>query len=386
MADKNVKDTFVVDGISSTQDSSSGAQNTTLVPQGVTPEEAEKIKQSAITLAQQLIDAAGSKELEIADSMAGLGIQAQRQAASELGLLKAKVKDLCGREGLTNQVTGDLVDLRIALKQIVPPELKREGLLPRIMSFLPLRRRLLRILEKIALSYEPVSRQVAVIETRLREGRTVLARDNVELRKLYERVEVQQPAIMKFIFMGEVLSQQLDELMNRVTNAKKREAIRNALYDVTMRIQDLRAMAEVHSQFFVSMEMTRQNNTRLAQAVDRTLTLATNVVTVGLAIQVALARQRRVLEATQRTREFLGDMIVANAENIRRHTEEIGDVYKEPVIALGKITQAHDALVEAIDMANRLKDEGLASARDNISKLNRLAGTLETRISEQEHR
>jgi uncharacterized protein YaaN involved in tellurite resistance len=191
---------------------------------------------------------------------------------------------------------------------------------------------------------------------------------------------------MKFIFMGEVLSEQLDDLMNQVTDAKKRETIRNALYDVTMRVQDLRAMSEVHSQFFVSMEMTRQNNTRLAQAVDRTITLATNVVTVGLAIQVALARQRRVLEATQRTREFLGDMIVANAENIRRHTEEIGDVYKEPVIAIEKITQAHDALVEALDIASRLKDEGIASARDNISKLTQLAGTLETRSLQQDHR
>ena len=38
-------------------------------------------------------------------------------------------------------------------------------------------------------------------------------------------------------------------------------------------------MQEVHLQYFVSIELTRQNNNRLGQAVDRTLTLATNVVT-----------------------------------------------------------------------------------------------------------
>jgi uncharacterized protein YaaN involved in tellurite resistance len=221
-----------------------------------------------------------------------------------------------------------------------------------------------------------------VIESRLCEGRTILARDNVELRKLYERVEAQQPAVIKFAFVGEILMKELDELMNRSADERKREVIRSTLYDVTMRVQDLRAMSEVYSQFFVSMDMTRQNNTRLAQAVDRTLTLATNVVTVGLAIQVALARQKRVLDATQRTREFLGDMIVANAETIRRHTEEIGDVYKEPVIAVEKITQAHDALVEAIAMANQLKDEGIKSAHANIAKLNLLAGTLDRRLAQ----
>ena len=40
-------------------------------------------------------------------------------------------------------------------------------------------------------------------------------------------------------------------------------------------------MQEVHIQYFVSIEITRDNNHRLCQAVDRTLTLATNVVTIG---------------------------------------------------------------------------------------------------------
>jgi uncharacterized protein YaaN involved in tellurite resistance len=235
-------------------------------------------------------------------------------------------------------------------------------------------------LEKIAIHYEPVSRQVLLIESRLRQGRIMLTRDNVELRKLCEQVESRQPTIQKNAYFGELLMQELQILMERNPEPRKKEKIQSALHDVAMRVQDLRAMEEVHSQFFISIDMTRQNNTRLGQAVERTLTLATNVVTVGLAIQVALNRQKRVLEATQRTREFLGDMIMANAETIKRHTREIGDVYNEPVIAIEKITRAHDALLEAIEMADQLRQEGIASARENISCLNRLAGTLEKRL------
>ena len=65
------------------------------------------------------------------------------------------------------------------------------------------------------------------------------------------------------------------------------------MHDVATRLQDLHTMVEVHLQYFVSIELTRQNNNRLGQAVDRTLALATNVVTVGLAIQAALVRQTR---------------------------------------------------------------------------------------------
>jgi uncharacterized protein YaaN involved in tellurite resistance len=319
--------------------------------------------------------------MEIIDSVASLGLQTQRHAASEIGLLKGRVRETLTQEGVAGQVTNNLVELRVALMQIAPSELSHRGLLRSLIDILPFRHRLLRMLEKIAVRYEPVSRQVVVIENRLREGRMMLTRDNVELRKLYEQVESQQPTVEKNAYLGELLMRELDELMERTVEPRKKEKIQNALHDVAMRVQDLRTMQEVHSQFFVSIEMTRQNNARLGQAVDRTLTLATNVVTVGLAIQIALARQRRVLEATQRTREFLGDMIVTNAATIKQHTQEIGDVYNEPVIAVEKITQAHNALLEAIDLANQLKQDGIASARENISKLSHLAGALEERFA-----
>ena len=350
-------------------------------PKGITSEEAEELKVRARAVARQLEEASGSKEMEIVDSVASLGMQTQRHAASEIGLLKGRVREALTQEGVAGQVTDNLVQLRMALAQIAPPELSHRGLLRRLLDILPFRQRLLRILEKIAIRYEPVSRQVVLIENRLREGRIMLARDNVELRKLYEQVESQQPTVEKNTYLGELLMQELEALMTRTAESRKKEKIQNALHDVAMRVQDLRTMQEAHSQFFVSIEMTRQNNLRLGQAVERTLALATNVVTIGLAIQIALARQRRVLEATQRTREFLGDMIVSNADTIKQHTQEIGDVYNEPVIAVEKITQAHNALLEAIDLASQLKQDGIASARENISKLSRLAGVLEERFA-----
>ncbi|MBI2171474.1 MAG: toxic anion resistance protein [Chloroflexi bacterium] len=349
-------------------------------PKGVSDEEVKELKARAQEVARQLEEASGSKGMEVIDTITSVGMQAQRHAASELVLLRARVGDTLTKEGASDRLTSDLVELRLALKQINPHELSQTGLLQRLLDILPFRDRLLRILEKIAVHYEPVSQQVVIIETRLREGRMMLTRDNVELRKMYEQVESQQLPIQKNAYLGELLMQELDELMERTEDPHKKERVQSALYDVSMRVQDLRTMEEVHTQFFVSIEMTRQNNTRLGQAVERTLTVATNVVMVGLAIQVALARQRRVLEATQRTREFLGEMIVANAEAVKRHTQEIGDVYKEPVVALEKITQAHNALMEAMDMADRLKQEGLVSARENIVRLSQLAGELEQRF------
>jgi uncharacterized protein YaaN involved in tellurite resistance len=351
-------------------------------PKGVGKEELGGLKSRALALVSELGEASGSRELELTDSITSLGIQTQRTAGGELDLLRARVGDMLGQEGAAGDIANDLVDLRLALNQINPHELRQAAGMRKVLRFIPFVSKFppaLKVLEKVAIRYEPVSKQVSLIETKLREGRGMLARDNIELRKLYEQVESQQLPIQKNAYLGELVMNQLTELLDDTEDTLKVERVRNALHDVAMRVQDLRTMEEVHIQFFVSIEMTRQNNNRLGQSVERTLALGSNVVMVGLAIQSALTRQKRVMEATQRTREFLGNLIVANAASIKQHTQEIGDVYNNPVIAIDMITQAHNDLIEAMNTADRLKQEGIDKARENIAKLSQLSTELQER-------
>jgi uncharacterized protein YaaN involved in tellurite resistance len=355
---------------------------TVSVPEGITEEEAQALRERAKSLIDQLEEARGSKALALIDRVTAVGIQSQRMAGTELDLLKTRMADLLTQNGSGAEISHDLVELRLVLNEINPHEMGKPGLLRRLFGFLPFVGRypsLLRILERIAIRYETVSRQVQIVETKLRVGRSMLRRDNIELRKLYEQVEDQQLPIRKSAYIGALLMEQLSHLLTNIDDPLEEERIRNALHDVSMRVQDLHTMDEVHTQFFVSIEMTRQNNNRLAQSVDRTLSLAMNMVMVGLAIQTALARQKKILEATQRTQEFLGNMIVANAQAIKRHTEEIGDVYNNPVVAVEKITQAHNDLIEAMEIADQLKRKGIEYARENIAKLNQLTADLQQR-------
>ena len=352
------------------------------LPEGITEEDAEDLRERATELINQLKEARGSKALAMIDRVTTIGIQSQRRAGAELDLLKTRMADLLTQNGSGAEISKDLVELRLVLNEINPHELSKPGIFRKLFGFLPFIEKLpslLKILERIAIRYETVSRQVLVVETKLREGRSMLRRDNIELRKLFEQVEVQQLPIRKSAYIGIHLIQQLSRLLRTLDDPIEQERITNALHDVSMRVQDLRTMEEVHIQFFVSIEMTRQNNNRLAQSVDRTLSLASNMVMVGLAIQTALARQKKILEATQRTQEFLGSMIISNARAIKRYTEEIGDVYNNPVVAVEKITQAHNDLIQAMEIANQLKQRGIEFARENIAKLGQLTADLQGR-------
>jgi uncharacterized protein YaaN involved in tellurite resistance len=240
----------------------------------------------------------------------------------------------------------------------------------------------LQILKKIAIHYEPALRQIKTIEARLRAGRMMLTKDNVELRLVYEQVEGQQLSIQKNAYLGELLMAELNKLLKRTDDPGKAARIRDALHDVSTRVVDLRTMEQAYAQFFVGIDMTRRNNTRLGQAVERTLTVATHVVMVGLAIQAALSRQQQIGQATQRTRAFIGDMLAANAKAIKTHTQQIGEVYNNPVIALEKISQAHDDLLAAMDMAAKIKQQGIESAQENIGKLSLISAQLKHKVDD----
>ena len=351
-------------------------------PQGISEEEREELGKRAVELVRELSDAEGAKERDLIDDVANVGIQAQRGSATELDLLRLRVRDMLSQEGTGNELARALVDLRMTLNEISPNELSKPGRLGSVVSIVPFVSRIpskIKVLQKIAIRYAPVSRQIEAIETKLRDGGAILTKDNVELRQLYAQVEEQRVPIQRNAYLGELLMVELQALIDQTDDSLKADRIRNALYDVSIRVQDLRVMDEVYSQFFISIDMTRRNNTRLGQAVDRTLSVSTNVMMVGIAIQTALSRERQVMEANARTREFIGDLIVANASAINRHTQEIGEAYNNPVIAMDKITQAHQELFEAMDTADRLKQEGIATARENIAKLSELSSEIQQR-------
>jgi uncharacterized protein YaaN involved in tellurite resistance len=355
------------------------------VPPGIlAPEEAATLQEQAKAVAAGLEQSRGSKELALIDSVSNLGAREQAEAGTELALLRVRVGDMIGRDGPGSEIARDLVDLRVTLLQIDPNELSKPGFMRRVFGFLPFVGRTtppVKVVERISARYGTAASQVQVIESRLNEGRRLLARDNIELRKLYEGVESQQAPVEKKIYLGELLIRELSTLAERTEDSLKLERIRNVLHDVAMRVQDLRTMQAVYSQFYVSIEMTRQNNARLAQSVERTVSMAGNVVVVGLAIQAALARQKRVLEATQATQEFLGQMLAANAASIKQHTAEIGDVYNNPVIAIDKIAQAQRDLLEAMATVDKYKDEGIRAARQNIATLARMSEEMQGKLA-----
>ena len=207
-------------------------------PKAINEVEEQDLKDRALTLVTKLAEADGGREMELTDGITSLGVQAQRRAGTELDLLRGRVGEMLGGGGAGNEISKDIVELRVMIHRINPHEVGKMAFTRRILGRVPLAgETALKTLEKIAVRYEPVSRQVSLIETKLREGRLMLAKDNVELRKLYEQAEEQQLPIQKNAYLGELVVQQLSDLLERTEDSLKKERIRNVLHDVTMRVR-----------------------------------------------------------------------------------------------------------------------------------------------------
>ena len=345
------------------------------VPSEITDSAANDLKTEAARIVSVLKGAEGGKGIDVAEELATIGVKEETATVREMELLKVRLGAVMSEEGAGSDIGRDMVELRRSLDELNPQGAPGGSVVGRALKSVPIVGRLfspVNALKKIAIRYEPVSAQVAAIETRLREGKRTLLADNAELRKLYEGVEQKRPSVIRGAYFGELLVYELEKAIEAEQDAEQVERFRTSLHDVATRVQDLKTINEVIMQYLVSIEMNRQNNLRLSQAVDRTLALGGNVVLVGLAIQVALSRQRRVMEANKRTREFLGGMIAANAAAIKQHTAEIGDVYNNPVIAIEVVERAHADLVDAIDSVRMLREDGVRQAKDNMSKLDAL--------------
>lgn len=351
-----------------------------VAPKGLKPEENEILRQRSSELVQRLHT---EDNLELVDSVSNIGAQAQKDGAMKMQLYQTRVgdllTDLSDDEG--GQIPKGLLDLRLKLDQINPHS--QDGKLARIpfIGFI-FKTKPMKALKRIAVKYQTVGTQVNAVIGGLRAGQDQLLKDNLSLKQLRGDVEEQQLVVRKNIYLGELILAELQKRRAETVDPAVQDKLDIVMNAVALRVADLRMMEQANLQFFVSIDMTVDNNRQLHQTVERTLTVTTGLITIGLAIQAALAKQRQVLEATRATQDYAANLLVANAAAVRKQTAEIGDIYQKPILALDKVRAAYNDLMAAIDESEKAKKAGVQTLQATILEVGEMSGRLEAKIGD----
>ncbi len=345
-------------------------------PRGVSEEAAAEIERRADELALEV--ASNPEDRKLARRLSALGVKDQQKASKEIGLLKTRVgtllKDLDGDGG---EIPKNLIELRHTMDEINPSVLGQAGGIAKWLGRTP---GVGQILKRIAVKYESVQTQIDHIMNGLRHGKDRLLQDNAELEQLYEQVQEAQKGVQQAAYMGELLWGKIDEKLAENTDPGERQKLQAMAHRVAMRVQDLRTMEQVNLQFFASIDMTIQNNDTLGEQVDRTVMVTQSLLTVGLAIQAALANQKKIAGAVKSVQESTAAMLEANARAIGVQTREIGEMQNNPVIALESVKNAYNSLMGAMDEMEQVRRVGTERARAGIAELTKMSAALEPKV------
>lgn len=364
------------------QDSVSGEPAGTTTALTVTPPRGldEKSDAQLAAKAEDLADAvlASPGDRRLGRQVSAMGIREQQRASKEIGLLKTRVGTLLTQlDGEGGEIPRTLVELRDTMDEINPQVLGRPSGISKWLGRAP---GVGKVLKRIAVKYESVQTQIDHIMNGLRHGKDRLLMDNAELEQLYDQVHTAQQGVQQSAYVGELLWKKLDEAAAGTEHPVDRQKLAAMMHRVSMRVQDLRTMEQVNLQFFVSIDMTLQNNDALCEQIDRTVMVTQSLLTVGLAIQAALASQKQIASAVKQVQDSTAAMLEANAAAIGKQTTEIGEMQTNPVIALDRVKNAYGSLVSAMEEMDQIRAAGTEKARAGIEELTRMSSALEPRV------
>ncbi|MBI2450275.1 MAG: toxic anion resistance protein [Candidatus Nealsonbacteria bacterium] len=352
------------------------------LPKGLSPEEQRQIDEKAEQITRELETTEGMKALELADKVTTLGLKTQRHAAQQLELHQERMGVVFdfkndGEKSTTAQVEQDIEKLEAVMERVHPKYVQREPFF-RILGIIPfLGNRLVRVLKTIAKRRKTLAQFATELEETLRAGEARLVKDNVELKVSYGNLETEKALVEREVYGAEVLMEKLDALIKRTEDKEKKGQLQTLLFIVSNRAQNLHAMIHAYGQALEQIKMIRESNFLVIETIRQMATMGMNVVWIALAICAAIQHSKNAIDLVRTTREFMGNLLVANAAMLEQHMKEIGDVYKEPMIAIRKLEEAYTRLSNAKATVQRYKVEGVAAARENIAKLKAMTNQLE---------
>ncbi len=341
-------------------------------PDGLSDKQVEEINKNAEKAITELVSAKGSDAMTVAEQITNIGVQDQKTVSSGIALLQERMGNVFysdDKSKVTENLSGDIKELQDVINKINPREIEKETKyrLLRIIPFFG--NRIVAVLKQSATKGMTLQEFVERMEESLKNGETMLRQDNAQLKVMYKDIEQKQKLINTDAYYAEVLMEKLDAKIKETKEEKVKNNLNKVLFKVATRAQDLRAMNNIHEQFFVAIEMSRDNNELLIDGARRMSTMGMNVVYVSMAIHSALIRAKNVKDVEVGTGNFIGKMLVSNASIINGMVTEIGDLYKRPFVPMEMMEKAVGQLEQAIDNTNKLKTEGIERARENIGKI-----------------
>ena len=347
----------------------------------------EQLQQRAEAYADQLIavdpDDQDARVSSI-DAVEGMGRDLQRRAASKSRMLQTPLKDLASETEEGGPVAKSLADLRLEVEKMDPTSLNLEpGWLNRTLGLIP---GLGTPLQRYFMRFETSQGVIDAIIRSLESGRDQLKRDNVTLNEDQKSMRELTLILTEQVALARALDAAITTRLEELEPGDQRRTFieEELVFVLRQRTMDLQQQLAVNQQGVLATALIVRNNRELVRGVDRAVDVTISALQIAVAVAMAVAHQKVVLDKVEALNRTTSDLIAGTAERLKTQGTQIHQQAAGTMLDMESLKSAFSDINIALDEISRYRQEALPQMAHSILELDQLTSEAEQAIEKHE--
>ncbi len=314
-----------------------------------------------------------------------MGRGLQRDAAQRSMMLRQPIKALSKHSEDGGPVANALVDLKIKVEELDPNRIDfSPGWFSRTLGMIP---GIGTPLKRYFSKFESSETVIDSIIQSLKGGRDQLKRDNVTLQEDQARMRELTHKLERQIALGQRLDAKIAYALERdiAFDDPRRQFIEEELlFPLRQRVIDLQQQLAVNQQGILSIAIIMGNNSELMRGVDRAVDVTVSALQVAVAVALALANQKIVLDKIQAVSQTTSELIAGTAARLRQQGAEIHRQAASSTLDMESLKGAFADITAAMDEISRYRQEALPQMAQTILEFDKLTDEGEAAVQRLE--
>lgn len=290
--------------------------------------------------------------------------------------------------------TGELLNgLLEKLKDIsISPNIIQESKISQI----PLLGKLFSKFRSFLSNYESILSQVEKVTNELHKARAQLIQDITLFESLYEKNLEYYNELKLYILAGE---EKLKELQTKVlpSLAKNSETTQDpmeiqkyndtsqAISQLDKKIHDLKLTLALSLQTAPQIRLVQNGNQLLVEKIQSTILNTIPLWKNQMVIAIGLLRQSKALEVQKEVNKTTNEILIKNAELLKSGTLGIAEESEKGIIELETLKKTNQLLLETIQEAIRIQQEGRKKRKEAEKELIKLENDFKNQLKTNIH-
>jgi uncharacterized protein YaaN involved in tellurite resistance len=242
-------------------------------------------------------------------------------------------------------------------------------------------------LQRYFMQFESSQGVIDAVIRSLENGRDQLKRDNVTLGEDLKNMRELTLTLSEQVALAQALDAAIQERLERTIEAgdPRRQFIEDEIvFVLRQRTMDLQQQLAVNQQGVLAAALIIRNNRELIRGVDRSIDVTISALQVAVAVAMAVAHQKVVLDKVEALDRTTSDLIAGTASRLKKQGADIHRQAASAMLDMESLRSAFADIQVALDEISHYRREALPQMASQILELDQLISEAEAAIDAHE--